>query len=238
MDRLPGALHTVVCRKLLPLILQAPLNWVLISSVLTTTLVAQMAKNLPAVWETWVQSLGWEDSLEKEWQPTPVFLPGESHGPGSLAGDSPWGLRVRHNWVTNTLQGSQLEELILEARTAGHGPELIDSLGQPGHGAGKVKAGWIHPVDARHLSVLGSADAATGVNCWEHPCLCSTFPSIWWALIMCSHHQDPVDTAMSRRSLPLLTCRIVSGSDKCSLPSRPCTISLLSLPPVTALPNW
>ena len=65
MDRLPGALHTVVCRKLLPLILQAPLNWVLISSVLTTTLVAQMAKNLPAVWETWVQSLGWEDPLEK-----------------------------------------------------------------------------------------------------------------------------------------------------------------------------
>ena len=97
MDRLPGALHTVVCRKLLPLILQAPLNWVLISSVLTTTLVAQMAKNLPAVWETWVQSLGWEDSLEKEWQPTPVFLPGESHGPGSLAGDSPGGLRVGHN---------------------------------------------------------------------------------------------------------------------------------------------
>ena len=28
------------------------------------SLVAQMAKNLPAVWETWVQSLGWEDPLE------------------------------------------------------------------------------------------------------------------------------------------------------------------------------
>ena len=24
-----------------------------------------MVKNLPAVWETWVQSLGWEDPLEK-----------------------------------------------------------------------------------------------------------------------------------------------------------------------------
>ena len=24
-----------------------------------------MVKNLPAVWETWVQSLGWEDLLEK-----------------------------------------------------------------------------------------------------------------------------------------------------------------------------
>ena len=28
-------------------------------------LVAQMVKNLPAMWETWVPSLGWEDSLEK-----------------------------------------------------------------------------------------------------------------------------------------------------------------------------
>ena len=26
---------------------------------------AQMVKNLPVVWETWVQSLGWEDPLEK-----------------------------------------------------------------------------------------------------------------------------------------------------------------------------
>ena len=30
------------------------------------SLVAQLVKNLPAAWETWVQSLGWEDPLEKE----------------------------------------------------------------------------------------------------------------------------------------------------------------------------
>ena len=30
------------------------------------SLVAQLMKNLPAMWETWVQSLGWEDLLEKE----------------------------------------------------------------------------------------------------------------------------------------------------------------------------
>ena len=29
------------------------------------SLVAQLVKNLPAMWETWVQSLGWEDSLEE-----------------------------------------------------------------------------------------------------------------------------------------------------------------------------
>ena len=29
------------------------------------SLVAHLVKNLPAMWETWVQSLGWEDALEK-----------------------------------------------------------------------------------------------------------------------------------------------------------------------------
>ena len=29
------------------------------------SLVAQTVKNLPSMWETWVQSLGWEDPLEK-----------------------------------------------------------------------------------------------------------------------------------------------------------------------------
>ena len=51
-------------------------------------LVAQLVKNLPAMRETWVRSLGWENSLEEGLQPTPVFLPGESHGQRSLAGYS------------------------------------------------------------------------------------------------------------------------------------------------------
>ena len=32
---------------------------------LWTSLVAQMVKNLPTIWETWVKSMGWEDLLEK-----------------------------------------------------------------------------------------------------------------------------------------------------------------------------
>ena len=39
-----------------------------------------MVKNLPAVQETWVQSLSEEDPLEKGMQPTLVLLPRESHG--------------------------------------------------------------------------------------------------------------------------------------------------------------
>ena len=46
-----------------------------------------MVKNPPAVQETWIQSLGWEDLWRKVWQPTPVLLPGESpwtEEPGGL----------------------------------------------------------------------------------------------------------------------------------------------------------
>ena len=48
------------------------------------------AKESPAIQETQVQSLGWEDPLEKGMKPTPVFLPGEFHGQRGLAGYSPW----------------------------------------------------------------------------------------------------------------------------------------------------
>ena len=53
-----------------------------------------VVKNLPASAED-VRDvgsiLGWEDPLEEAWQPTPVFLPGESPGQRSLMGYSPWG---------------------------------------------------------------------------------------------------------------------------------------------------
>ena len=45
---------------------------------------AQLVKNPPAMQETWVQSLGWEEHLQRERLPTPVFWPGECHGLYSL----------------------------------------------------------------------------------------------------------------------------------------------------------
>ena len=58
-----------------------------------------MVKSLSAVQETRVQSLGWEDPLEKGMATTPVFLPGELHGQRSLVGYRAWGLRVRCDWA-------------------------------------------------------------------------------------------------------------------------------------------
>ena len=63
----------------------------------------KMVKNLPALWETWLQSLGWEDPRRREWLPTSVFLPGES--PWTEEPDwlqSMGSQRVRHNWMAFT----------------------------------------------------------------------------------------------------------------------------------------
>ena len=49
--------------------------------------VAQLVKNPPAMWETWILSLGWEDTLVEGMQLIPVFLTRESpwmEEPGGL----------------------------------------------------------------------------------------------------------------------------------------------------------
>ena len=52
---------------------------------------AQAVKDLPAMQETQVQSLSWDDPLEKGMATHIVFLPRESHGQRSLAGYNPQG---------------------------------------------------------------------------------------------------------------------------------------------------
>ena len=115
----------------------------LISEAWRASLAVQLVRNLPAMQETLVWFLGWEDALDKDrlptpvflgfpgdkvcpqfrrpgfnpwvgeipwrkaWQPTPVLLPGESHGQRNLVGYSPWDhkesdttehLSTQHNW--------------------------------------------------------------------------------------------------------------------------------------------
>ena len=78
-----------------------------------------------------VQSLVGEDPLEKEmathpnnlawrrkWLPTPIFLPGESHWQRSLAGYSPWGRRVGHNWSDLECISNQAYILLVTKKTS------------------------------------------------------------------------------------------------------------------------
>ena len=55
------------------------------------SVVTEVAGNLHTMQKTWVQSLGQEDPWRRKWQPTPVFLPGETRRERSLAGYSPRG---------------------------------------------------------------------------------------------------------------------------------------------------
>ena len=51
--------------------------------------------------DPWVWKIPWK----RKWQPTPVFLPGKSHGQRSLMGYSPWSCkRVGHDLVTKQQQ--------------------------------------------------------------------------------------------------------------------------------------
>ena len=43
-----------------------PSPYIQLQATVGASLIAQLVKNPPAMWETWVLSLGWEDPLEKE----------------------------------------------------------------------------------------------------------------------------------------------------------------------------
>ena len=65
------------------------------------SLVTQQVKNLPAIQETPVQFLGWEDPLEEGMATHLVFLPGESPWTEESGGLQSMGLqRDRHNGET------------------------------------------------------------------------------------------------------------------------------------------
>ena len=71
-------------------------------SSVETSLVAQTVKRLPTMRETWVQSLGWEDLLEKEMAPHSSILAWKipwTEEPGGLY--SKGSQRFGHNWATS-----------------------------------------------------------------------------------------------------------------------------------------
>ena len=70
-------------------------------------------KNLAAIQKTRVPSLGQEDPWRREWQPTPVFLPGKSGGRRSLAVHSSRGGKVRHDLATKQQQQQGWEKQVV-----------------------------------------------------------------------------------------------------------------------------
>ena len=107
---------------------------VLFLDIYWASLVAQMVKNPPAMQETWVQSLGWEDPLEKEMATHSSILAWRipwAEEPGGL--QSKGSQRVGHNWVTFTFtypSGSEGKESACSAGDPGSIPGLERSPGE------------------------------------------------------------------------------------------------------------
>ena len=77
----------------------------------------------------WVRKIPWR----RKWQPTPVSLPGKSHGQRSLAGHSPWGPRVRYDLATEQML-SLLKLWVMMAKTRGVFPSQFMLL--------RIRIGW------------------------------------------------------------------------------------------------
>ena len=89
--------------------------------------------------DPWVREIPWR----RQWQPTPVFLPGKSHGQRSLEGYSPWGHeRVGHDLARSCLQTQSCSEVrraristyefVCVCSVAQLCPTLCDPMSPPG----------------------------------------------------------------------------------------------------------
>ena len=98
----------------------------------------------------WVRKIPWK----RKWQPTPVFLPGKSHGQRSLAGHSPWGpqksqTRTTAQWLAHSrhrVNGScyqQSREVCLHLGR--HGPGSGRDTGPPANSRFAQCQGFFQP---------------------------------------------------------------------------------------------
>ena len=85
--------------------------------------------------EPWVRKIPWR----WKWQPTPVFLPGESHRQRRLAGSSPWCRRVRHDLATEQPRAKSNTTGVFSRREGG-----TDAQRRPreGHVRQRQRPGW------------------------------------------------------------------------------------------------
>ena len=124
-------------------------------------LVAQWSRIHLPMQETQVRSLGQEDSLEKERQPTPVFLPGKSHGQRSLVGCIAWDCKSQ----------TQLSE---------HAPKI--NLGTYALNQGKLFSPFRTSPNHRDPSLHW--DVRTDIQVESHPHIWPVAPVSIWGLLL------------------------------------------------------
>ena len=158
--------------------------------------VAQRVKCLPAVWETWVLSLGWEDPLEKEMAPHSSILAWKilwTEKPGGL--QSMGSQRVEHDWAASLWSVVAPQVMLVvknppanagDVRDAG----LISGLRRcPGGGNGNpLQYAFLeNPMDrgAWKATVHGIRKSRTQLSNWAHTCLLSPLHFCLELILLC-----------------------------------------------------
>ena len=121
-----------------------------------------MVKNLPAMQETQVWSLGLEDPLEKKWLPISVFLPGDFCRQRSLAGYSPRG----HKELDTTQQLSlhtKSRKCMEENKATSSQETLSVRWPQPG----RLRAVSLDQHEPGHVT-LAFLDVIFSLGYWNH----------------------------------------------------------------------
>ena len=104
----------------------------------------------------------------RKWQPTSVFLPGEFHGWRSLAGYSPWGRRVRHDWsdlakLKSRMIYTTLLQDVVPGKTGERAQEIICVLVlQP---CANLQGSQINSWFKNHHTSLGLSTSSVQWNC-------------------------------------------------------------------------
>ena len=100
-------------------------------SCLENSTVAQMVKNPPAIWETWVRSLGWGDPLESTATHSSILAWRIPMAGGAWQAMPMGSQTVRHDWVTLGLPGGSVsKESACSAEDLGSIPWLGRYLGE------------------------------------------------------------------------------------------------------------
>ena len=130
----------------------------------------------------WATSLSLFTSMHwrRQWQPTPVFLPGESQGRGTLVGCCLWGRTVGHDWsdlaavaaASSASCGKKHSDIILTMITLPSAPQIRGTY------SSRQDTGPL-PVMPSHLQASSSVQASLAPAGWLRPSS-SRLDRWWW----------------------------------------------------------
>ena len=136
---------------------------------------AQMVKNLPPTFDPYVRKI----PCRREWQPTPLFLSGESRGQRSLVGYSPWGHKEsdRTERVTLSLSHMAINSVQVSPSASALPSSMEVSVGLQGN----CQASWLTMVLVLDLPSLPPPLTNIDLGYVLDPCLwlvTSGFPHV------------------------------------------------------------